>query len=195
MWMGAAVGRCALSWQPDDVGAGSGHQRKEIVLKEIELNSRHADRCADYSRGSSAGMRFLLARRTRHATRPRRRSTRAAETKRGTPMVIHLLSGAAMSRGRAGGRKGARGGEGGGGGRCGGSGEGKGLLVLLGLLGLGLGIGLRLRLGPGLGAGLACGAPSGTLGGKLGSGARCQLQTPGACAQAGSSRDGVRTVG
>ena len=33
-------------------------------------------------------------------------------------MVIHLLSGAAMSPGEAGGRKGARGGEGGGGGRC-----------------------------------------------------------------------------
>ena len=69
------------------------------------------------------------------------------------------------------------------------------LLVVLGLLGLGIGIGLRLGLGPGLGAGLACGAPSGTLGGKLGSGAICQLQTPGACAQAGSSRDGVCTVG
>ena len=39
-------------------------------------------------------------------------------------MVIHLLSGAAMSRGKAGGRKGARGAEGGGGGRCGGSSEG-----------------------------------------------------------------------
>ena len=70
-------------------------------------------------------MRFLLlTRRTRHATRPRKRSTRAAATKRGRPMVIHLLSGAAMSRGKAGGRKGARGAEGGGGGRCGGSGEG-----------------------------------------------------------------------
>ena len=68
-------------------------------------------------------------------------------------MVIHLLSGAAMSRGKAGGRKGAAGAEGGGGGRCGvrlGLGLGLGLGQVLGL-GLGLGLGFELGLGLGLG--------------------------------------------
>eukprot|EP00964_Phaeocystis_antarctica_P141608 scaffold106663_cov55-Phaeocystis_antarctica.AAC.2 len=97
-------------------------------------------------------------RRTRHATSPSKRSsTRPPAEKTGMPMVIHMLSGAAMSRGKAGGRKGAAGAEGGGGGRCGvrlGSGSGLGLGQVLGL-----GLGFELGLG------LTCGAAAGTLGG------------------------------